>query len=98
MTAQAVLKGISIEPLDPSTHDRAAFSCGTVRLDNFLKRTARKHQAGDLTRVWVATENGADILGYYAAECPCARRRRPPRSSDEECPPVWQASRPSTFR
>ena len=66
MTAQAVLKGISIEPLDPSTHDRAAFSCGTVRLDNFLKRTARKHQAGDFTRVWVATENGTDILGYYA--------------------------------
>ena len=66
MTAQAVLKGISIEPLDPSTHDRAAFSCGTVRLDNFLKRTARKHQAGDFTRVWVATENGTDILGYDA--------------------------------
>ena len=58
---------ISIEPLDPQRHDRAAFSCGTNRLDNFLKRTARKHQAGDFTRVWVATESGrADILGFYA--------------------------------
>ena len=58
---------ISIEPLDPQKHDRAAFSCGTDRLDNFLKRTARKHQAGDFTRVWVATESGkAEILGYYA--------------------------------
>lgn len=58
---------ISIEPLDPQRHDRAAFSCGTIRLDNFLKRTARKHQAGDFTRVWVATELGsAGILGYYA--------------------------------
>ena len=60
-------QGISIEPLDPQKHDRAAFSCGTDRLDNFLKRTARKHQAGDFTRVWVATEGGrAEILGFYA--------------------------------
>ncbi len=69
MTAQAVLNlhRILIEPLDPQKHDRAAFSCGTVRLDNFLKRTARKHQAGDFTRVWVATESGqTGILGYYA--------------------------------
>ena len=57
----------SIEPLDPQRHDRAAFSCGAIRLDNFLKRTARRHQAGDFTRVWVATEIGsAGILGYYA--------------------------------
>ena len=58
---------ISITPLDPEKHDRASFSCGTVRLDNFLKRSARKHQSGDFTRVWVATEGGRDeILGYYA--------------------------------
>ena len=49
---------ISIEPLDPEKHHRAGFSCGTDRLDNFLKRTARKHQAGDFTRVWVATAGG----------------------------------------
>ena len=58
---------ISIIPLDPEKHDRASFSCGTVRLDNFLKRSARKQQSGDFTRVWVATEGGRDeILGYYA--------------------------------
>ncbi len=57
---------ISIEPLDPQKHDRVAFSCGTDRLDNFLKRTARKHQTNDFTRVWVATEGGRDeILGFY---------------------------------
>ena len=66
MTAPAALKGIIIEPLAPHKHDRAAFSCGTARLDNFLKRTVRKHQAGDFTWVWVATENETDILGYYA--------------------------------
>ncbi len=58
---------ISIEPLDPEKHDRAGFSCGADRLDNFLKRTARKHQAGDFTRVWVATVGGQpEIIGYYA--------------------------------
>ena len=58
---------ISITPLDPEKHDRASFSCGTSRLDNFLKRSARKHQSGGFTRVWVATEVGRDeILGYYA--------------------------------
>ena len=60
-------QNISIEPLDPQRHDRAAFSCGTIRLDNFLKRTARKRQARDFIRVRVATELGsAGILGYYA--------------------------------
>ncbi len=58
---------ISILPLNPEKHDRASFSCGIARLDNFLKRSARKHQAADFTRVWVATEDGRDkILGYYA--------------------------------
>ena len=69
MAAETVVgpQRISIEPLDPQRHDRAAFSCGTIRLDNFLKRTARKHQTGDFTRVWVATDVGnAGILGYYA--------------------------------
>ena len=69
MAAETVVgpQRISIEPLDPQRHDRVAFTCGTSRLDNFLKRTARKHQAGDFTRVWVATDVGnAGILGYYA--------------------------------
>ena len=79
---------ISIEPLDPQKHDRATFSCGTVRLDNFLKRTARKHQAGDFTRVWVATELGsAEIPGYYALsahglegeDLPAALTKKAPR-------------------
>ena len=69
MAAETVVgsQRISIEPFDPQRHDRVAFSCGTSRLGNFLKRTARKHQAGDFTRVWVATDVGnAGILGYYA--------------------------------
>ena len=69
MTAEVALnpQGIIIEPFDPPKHDRAAFSCGTTHLDNFLNRTARKHQAGDLTRVWAATDRRqAAIPGFYA--------------------------------
>ena len=92
MTAEIAVgpQRISIEPLDPRRHDRTAFSCGTIRLDNFLKRTARKHQAGDFSRVWVATDAGkAEILGYYALnahalegdDLPADLTRNSPRSA-----------------
>ena len=56
-----------IGPFDPIRHDRSGFACGIERIDNFLLRTARKHQEGDFTRVFVATRSGeAAILGYYA--------------------------------
>lgn len=58
---------VFIEPLDPRKHGRAGFSCGVARLDNYLKYTARKHQAGDFTRVWVATRaDQNEIIGFYA--------------------------------
>ncbi len=59
---------VRIEPFDPSQHDRTAFSCGAARIDNFLRRTAKKHQKGGFTRVWVAVgvEGGAAVLGFYA--------------------------------
>ena len=58
---------VSIEPFDPAKHDRTAFSCGAPRIDNFLKRTAKKHQVGGFTRVWVAVApESPRILGYYA--------------------------------
>ena len=56
-----------IEPFDPKRHDRAAFSCGVAQIDNFLKRTAKKHRKGDFTRVWVAIQPPEQrVLGYYA--------------------------------
>lgn len=56
----------TIEPLDPSKHDRAAFSCGVEQVDNFFKRTANKlARAGNL-RVHVLTEPDGSIIGFYA--------------------------------
>lgn len=58
---------ISIEPFDPAKHDRTAFSCGTARIDNFLRRTAKKHHKGDFTRVWIARKPEiAIVAGFYA--------------------------------
>jgi GNAT superfamily N-acetyltransferase len=77
-----------IEPFDPKSHDRTAFSCGVDQLDNFLKRTARKHQKGDFTRVWVAVwPPDQSVLGYYAinahgieaGDLPETLRKRAPR-------------------
>ena len=64
---RALLGRLRIEPLDRNKHDRAAFSCGVERVDNFLKSTAARQQEQDVTRVFVARLNGSEtIAGYYA--------------------------------
>ncbi len=81
--------GIVVEPFDPGRHDRSGFSCGTARLDNFLRLSARKQQKDDFTRVFVAvTEGSPEVLGYYALnahavateELAADRPRRAPRT------------------
>ncbi len=58
---------IAIEPFDPGKHDRTAFSCGSDPIDNFLQRTAKKHQKGDFIRVWVAVRpDSPNVIGYYS--------------------------------
>jgi len=67
MAPEALQPKYNIEPFDPEKHDRTVFSCGVDRLDNFLKRTAKKHQAGDFSRVFVAVkEDSATVTGYYS--------------------------------
>lgn len=61
------LRGLAIEPFDAARHDRAAFTCGTDRIDNFLKITASKYLAGDIGRIWVVVEkDGGRLVGFYA--------------------------------
>jgi len=58
---------LRIELFDPARHDRAGFACGVERLDNYLKLSAKKQQKDDMTRVYVAVEDGqATVLGYHA--------------------------------
>ena len=64
---QNELAGLRIEQFDPARHDRAAFSCGVSRLDNFLRLSAKKQQKDDMSRVYVVVEDGGSaILGYHA--------------------------------
>ena len=56
-----------IQSFAPNRHERSGFRSGVARIDNFLKRTSRKHQAGDFARIWVACRpGGQQVLGYYA--------------------------------
>lgn len=60
-------KYLRIESFDPSRHDRADFDCGVARLNNYLKLSAKKQQQDDMTRVYVAVEEGSPrVLGYHA--------------------------------
>ena len=61
------LRGLAIEAFDAARHDRAAFTCGTDRIDNFLKITASKYVAGDIGRIYVIVEKeGGRLVGFYA--------------------------------
>lgn len=61
------LRKLAIETFDAARHDRAAFTCGLDRIDNFLKITASKYLAGDIGRIYVATEKeGGRLVGFYA--------------------------------
>lgn len=57
---------LTIEPLDPQRHDRAAFSCGVAQVDNFFKKTANKLlKAGNL-RVFVLANGQGEVIGFHA--------------------------------
>lgn len=75
-----------IEPLDPSRHDRAAFSCGVQHIDNFFARTANKLAAADNLRVFVMTDGGSDVIGFYALNAHAIDYR--------ELPPKYARTRP----
>lgn len=82
------LARLTIKPLDRKTDDRAAFSCGTERIDNFLKRQAAQQAHEDTSRTHVAIEPPSRaILGYYTlclhgidvSELPPEDQKRMPR-------------------
>jgi GNAT superfamily N-acetyltransferase len=86
MSDVAFLARVRIEPLGQN-HDRAAFSCGDERLDNFLKNTAGRQQAQDIARTYVACLDQENIvIAYYAlnshfidvTSLPAADRKRLP--------------------
>jgi len=57
--------GFRIEPLSPA-HDREVFQCGESILDSYLQRQARQDIARNLTRVYVLTNDGKTVSGFYS--------------------------------
>lgn len=57
---------LAIEPFDPAKHDRTAFSCGVIQVDNFFKKSANKLSKADNTRVYVMTGGDDNVIGFYA--------------------------------
>ena len=47
----------SVEPFDPARHRRGQFSSGVSSIDNYLKLTARKHQAANVAAVFVIADD-----------------------------------------
>lgn len=52
------------EPLGKQ-HERAAFSCGVEALDNYLQKQASQDIKKNVAVVFVLTQDGKDIAGYY---------------------------------
>jgi predicted GNAT family N-acyltransferase len=75
-----------VEPLG-STHDRAAFCCGSPELDAYLQRRAGQDQTRKLASVFILTKDGKTVAGFYtlsahtilAAELPVDLAKRLPR-------------------
>ena len=55
----------TIQPFDPKTHDRTAFSCGVPQIDNYMKLTAKKGSKADVVRIWVVVDVKNNIIGFY---------------------------------
>ncbi len=56
------------QPLDPTRHDRKAFTCGVAALDEYLQRFAVQQSKKGITvvRVLVDDTAPAEIVGYYS--------------------------------
>ena len=81
---------LTIRPLD-ATHKRAGFDCGTITLNDFLRKTAAQHRDKGLSNTFVLSDNEspADILGFFTLSflevdvsiLPTEHARRLPKSS-----------------
>lgn len=60
------VKTFIIEPFDPDTHDRTAFSCGVEQVDNYFQKTANKLAKAGNVRLYVMTDLGGSLIGFYS--------------------------------
>jgi len=58
---------LRIVPLKKSVHDRQSFDCGNSDLNDYLQKSAARHQKQRVSRVYVLTDGSCPsaILGFY---------------------------------
>jgi GNAT superfamily N-acetyltransferase len=56
---------VSIKPLAKG-HDRSTFSCGQSELDDWFRLRASQDERRNIARVFVATDDGVDVIGFYS--------------------------------
>jgi predicted GNAT family N-acyltransferase len=97
-----------VEPLDRKRHDRENFSCGAATLDRYLKQQAAQDMEKRAAAVFVLTENGKTIAGYYtlsqyavsAGALPdeVLRRLKPPRYAELPATLMGRLARSTAFK
>ena len=55
-----------ISQFDKALHDRSAFSCGVVPIDNWVKKSITDETKTDRVRLWCATDASGTLVGVYA--------------------------------
>jgi GNAT superfamily N-acetyltransferase len=63
-----------VTPFDSKLHDRSDFSCGSAELDRYIREFASQDVRGNVARVFVATDGGSSVLGYYSLSATSYRR------------------------
>jgi GNAT superfamily N-acetyltransferase len=73
---------VVIEPL-ADNHDRSSFDCGVVRLNDFLRKTAKQHAAKDVGVTHVVVENAGSpqIIGFETLTIKSVTRELLPNAS-----------------
>jgi len=57
---------LRVEPFDKNQHDRSAFDCGNVQLNDWLTTKVSQFEQKNLARTYVLTDGGPVVKGYYA--------------------------------
>lgn len=77
---------LTIATFDKALHDRSAFSCGFVPIDNFLKSSLSDQIKSGMVAAWNATANDDPaVLGFYTLGALAVR--------SEFGPKAWQRAR-----
>ena len=64
----------TVTPFDSKLHDRSDFSCGSTELDRYIREFASQDVRRNVARVFVATDAGSSVLGYYSLSAASYRR------------------------